>query len=194
MSEYDGEIGASRAWFLRPWGLTFFVAIAFVVSFFFAPDISAFLLAPYSDAIGAENGVKLGFTSPREFFLMQVAIAFFGATCLAIPILAAQFRVTGRGFRKNPGLSRLAVAVVLFAFGSATVYFVLLPQMIEIAPGVHPVGNKMFDDIADTDRAKRYLTLAMKLILFGGFVFQLPLVLTRSGQGDENARSVGGDA
>lgn len=183
--------------------------VGFGICFAFANPIYEILLHPYQlaegllaqqkaggkhgpfDLILAVTGfktmniaqVKLVYTAPLEFFFTKMKLAGFGAIILTFPILAAQlYRFVAPGlYRKerNAFLPFLLAAPVLFALGTALVYFVMLPFVLWFSLSQQIISAdvrvEMLTKVSD------YLNLVTAMLLAFGLCFQLPVVLTLAG-------------
>ncbi len=151
------------------------VAIGFALCFWFNQPIIGWLLSPALKVAGISSG-SLIFTTPAEYFMAAVKVAFFGGIYMALPIILYQVIAF-----VSPGLTeterKWAVpmtvgAALLFTLGGAFSYWGLLPICLRFLVGfapttiVHPmltVGS--------------VLTFTTLFLFATGVVFQLPLIL-----------------
>lgn len=164
--------------------------VGFIICFSFAPQLFNFLVVPYT--IGASwHGMSLediGFvyTAPQEFFFTQLKISAFGAMIIAFPILATQiYRFIAPGLysnEKSAFLPFLLATPVLFAIGSALVYFLIIPMAIWFFLSLEQAGTATTVAIENLPRVSEYLSLIMTLIFAFGLVFQLPVATTLLGK------------
>ncbi len=154
----------------------------FFVCFFFAEQIYDFLVIPYERAAGDNANIRLIFTAPQEFFLVQIKVAFFAAFFLAFPVIASQvYGFVAPGLYKNEKsafLPFLVATPVLFFIGACLVYFVLFPLVMSFFLGMQQTGGDGKAAIELLPKVSEYLGLIMTLIFAFGIVFQLPVVLT----------------
>ncbi len=154
----------------------------FFVCFFFAVQIYDFLVVPYERAAGDNANIRLIFTAPQEFFIVQIKVAFFAAFFLAFPVIASQiYGFVAPGLyknEKNAFLPFLIATPVLFFIGACLVYFVLFPLVMSFFLGMQQTGGNGKAAIELLPKVSEYLGLIMTLIFAFGIVFQLPVVLT----------------
>lgn len=131
----------------------------------------------------AVSKLSLVYTSPLEFFFVQIKLAMFSAVILAFPILAFQlYRFVAPGLYKRERkafLPFLLASPVLFATGAALVYFVMLPFVLWFSLSQQIVSADV--DVQLLPKVSEYLDLVTKLVLAFGLCFQLPVVLTLAG-------------
>ncbi len=160
-----------------------------VVCIPFLPQILAFLLKPYHDAVGsfnAEGGTsqiadELIATQILEPFFVNVKLAVFGGIILAFPIIAFQiYRFVAPGLYKNERrafLPFLIISPLLFTLGAALVFYYVFPYVLKFGLGISATGQ-----IELLPRISDYLKLAMTLFIAFGLSFQLPVVLSLLGR------------
>ena len=71
------------------WSILAFV-VCFLVCFFFAKHIYAFLTLPLAHALAGQPNDHLIYTALYETFFTYVKVGMFAGLCLAFPIIAAQ--------------------------------------------------------------------------------------------------------
>lgn len=163
------------------------IFVGFVISFAFAEQIFNFLVIPFADAVGAQNGNPTLFFAPLEKFFTYVRLSVFAAVILSFPILAWQtyaFVAPGLYRRERSAATPFLIAApVLFAAGASLVYFVMMPFIMRFAVGFEaeagegaPATYQLLTRVGD------YLSLTTTLILGFGFAFQLPVLLTLMGR------------
>jgi len=150
------------------------IGTGFAVAYFFKEKLFQILTRPLMNVM--RSGEKLIFTGLPEAFFAYLKVALLTGIILAAPVILYQFWVF-----VAPGLYRkerkLLIPIVLlstifFTGGALFGYFI-----------VFPFGFKFFlgfasDTIRPMPSMKEYLTLATKLLLAFGVVFELPIVLT----------------
>ncbi len=158
------------------------IVVFFVIAFYFASDIFDFLVRPYERAAGSDVNLKLIFTAPQEFFIVQIKVAFFAAIFFAFPVIATQlYRFVAPGLYRNERgafLPYLIATPVLFFIGACLVYFLLFPLVMHFFLGMQQTGGEGQAAIELLPRVSEYLGLIMALIFAFGLVFQLPVILT----------------
>lgn len=147
--------------------------VALCIALPFGKQIFDFLIAP------AEGNLHDGeFIAKKlyEGFMVDLKVGFFGALCIAMPIIAYQ----AWGF-VAPGLykkeRRLVVpfvilATVLFVVGMALCYYGILPYAIDFFTSYNARrGFKSLLTVSD------YLAFIMRFLIAFGVVFETPLVI-----------------
>ena len=166
------------------WSMISFVG-AFLVCFFFAKNIYAFLAAPLGTALKGQANDHLIYTGLQEGFFTYVKVGMFAGLCLAFPLIAAQIWMF-----VAPGLYRherraflpfLVATPVLFLTGAAFVYYVMLPYAIRFFLSYQTAGG-VGPGIQLQARVSEYLDLVMTLIFAFGLCFQLPVLLSLLGR------------
>ncbi len=158
------------------------IVVFFAIAFYFASEIFDFLVKPYERAAGSDVNLKLIFTAPQEFFIVQIKVAFFAAIFFAFPVIATQlYRFVAPGLYRNERgafLPYLIATPVLFFIGACLVYFLLFPLVMHFFLGMQQTGGEGQAAIELLPRVSEYLGLIMALIFAFGIVFQLPVILT----------------
>ncbi|MEQ1753616.1 MAG: twin-arginine translocase subunit TatC [Micropepsaceae bacterium] len=167
------------------WSLIAFVG-AFLVSYFFAERIYAFLTHPLAVALEGQPGRQMIYTQLYETFLTYVKVAAFTALCISFPIIASQlWMFVAPGLYRNERrafLPFLFATPILFFLGAALVYYLLMPLMIHFFLGFETTGGQGQLPIRLEARVADYLNLIMSLIFSFGLSFQLPVLLTLLGR------------
>ena len=162
------------------------MAVAFLVSFYFATDIFNLLLIPYERAAGIDANIELIYTAPQEYFFTQLKIGLFGAVVIAFPVIAAQiYMFVAPGLYKNERgafLPFLVATPVLFFLGGALVYFMVMPAAMMFFLSMEQTGGAGTASIQHLAKVADYFGLITTLILAFGFCFQLPVLLTLLGK------------
>lgn len=162
------------------------VFIAFGACWIVVDPIYNFLTQPLADALSGHEGRRMIFTALHEVFFTKLKVAFFGAICLAFPIIAFQvWRFVAPGLYKHEKrafLPFLIATPVLFILGAALVYYMVIPLAWKFFLGFEQVGGDGQLAIELEAKVSEYLSLIMKLILAFGLSFQLPVLLTLMGK------------
>ncbi len=156
--------------------------VCFIGSFAVAGPIFDFLLQPLAEMWQAEEGRRVIFTAMHEKFLTEIKVAFFAGAFLSFPLIAIQiWMFVAPGLyrhEKTAFLPFLIATPVLFAFGGAFVYWLVLPVAWEFfAAFEQPGGNGGLAIILEP-KVNEYLSLVMRLIFAFGIAFELPVALT----------------
>jgi sec-independent protein translocase protein TatC len=156
--------------------------VMLVPCWYFSKNIYNFLAYPLSQAIGDGPGRHFIYTDLTEAFFTDLRIAFWGAFCLAFPIIASQiwlfvapglYRQERRAF-----LPYLVASPILFIMGGALVYYIIFPVAWKFFLSFETPGGAGALPIELEPKVSEYLTLVMRLILAFGLAFQLPVLLT----------------
>ncbi|MBC2836803.1 twin-arginine translocase subunit TatC [Paragemmobacter straminiformis] len=186
-------------------------AAAFVVAMFtvypFAMQVFNFLSQPICKVLaGMGQNCQLVLISPQEGFFVAINISLFGGLVLAFPVIAYQlWRFVAPGLYRSEQsalLPFLIASPVMFFFGAAFAYFVVLPMAFNFFLGFQQFGSAASGaasgavaDAADPLKqvasvpgivfqgsAQEYLGVTMKFILAFGLCFQLPVLLVLLGK------------
>ena len=148
---------------------------AFLVCFYFAETIFAFLVQPLLEA----GQGKLIYTKLYEAFFVEVRVAFFAAFFLAFPIIANQiwaFVAPGLYAKeKRAFLPFLVATPILFLAGAALAYYFVMPAAFEFFLDYE--GNLGGAEQEALPAVGEYLSLVMHFILAFGIAFLLPVLL-----------------
>jgi sec-independent protein translocase protein TatC len=162
------------------------IFLGFLVCYFFAEEIYAFLVQPLADIYQGQTGRRMIYTGLAEAFFTYLKVAFWAGAFLTFPFVAIQlwlfiapglYRTEKRAF-----LPFLAATPILFFLGGAMVYYFIFPLAwrfflsFETAPGEGALPIEL------EARVGEYLSLVMKLIFAFGLSFQLPVALTLMGR------------
>ena len=129
-------------------------AAAFVVAMFtvypFAMQVFNVLSMPICNVLsGMGQNCQLVLISPQEGFFVAINISLFGGLVLAFPVIAYQlWRFVAPGLYKseqNALLPFLIASPVMFFFGAAFAYFVVLPMAFNFFLGFQQFGSAAGD-------------------------------------------------
>ena len=164
--------------------IAFFVC--FLICYFFAKPIYAFLVQPLADALAGQQNRHLIFTALYETFFTYVKLGMFGGLCLAFPYIAAQlWMFVAPGLYKHERrafLPFLAATPVMFLVGAAFVYYVMMPYAIRFFLSFESPGGNGALPIELEAKVSEYLSFVMTLIFAFGLCFELPVLLTLLGR------------
>lgn len=158
--------------------------VAFVVCFYFAEPLYAFLVQPLADIL-AEKGLdrRMIYTALTEVFFTYVKVAFFFGAFISFPIFATQiYKFVAPGLYRNERkafLPFLVATPMLFFLGGAMVYYLVLPMAWRFFLSFEttaPVEGAL--PIQLEAKVGEYLSLVMQLIFAFGIAFQLPVIMT----------------
>jgi sec-independent protein translocase protein TatC len=165
------------------------IILGFLVCYFFADDIYAFLVRPLAriyESLGYTDR-RMIYTGLTEAFFTYIKVAFWAGAFITFPFVATQLWLfIAPGLYRNEKeafLPFLAATPVLFFAGGAFVYYFVFPlawrfflsfETPAAVPGELPIELEA--------RVGEYLDLVMKLIFAFGIAFQLPVGLTLLGR------------
>jgi sec-independent protein translocase protein TatC len=156
--------------------------LMFLIAFAFSKQIQQILLVPYAWAAGGFDKVSAQFTHPLENLFTHIKIGVFGGLFLSFPVIATQiYKFVAPGLYKNERdafLPYLVATPVFFLLGTALVYFVAMPLLMQFAVGQQVLPAEGQAAIRLDVKVSEYLDLIMQLIFAFGLTFQLPVVLT----------------
>jgi sec-independent protein translocase protein TatC len=159
---------------------------AFVICFYFAKPIYAFLTEPLAHALAGHPNNHLIYTALYETFFTYMKVGLFAGLCLAFPVIAAQiwmFVAPGLYKRERQAfLPFLIASPVLFLIGASFVFYVMLPFAIRFFLGFQTQGGVGTLGIELMAKVSDYLDFVMTLIFAFGLTFQMPVLLTLLGR------------
>lgn len=152
------------------------------ISYFFAPHVYEFLVAPLAEVLAEQGGDRrLIYTGLGEAFITYMKLAFFTGGFIAFPFVAMQlWRFVAPGLYANEKRALLPFLVatpVLFLTGAAFVYYLILPLAWKFFVGFENLSPNNGLPIQLEARVSEYLGLVMSMIFAFGFCFQLPVLL-----------------
>ena len=162
------------------------IFLGFLVCYFFAEDIYAFLVQPLADIYQGQTGRRMIYTGLAEAFFTYVKVAFWAGAFLTFPFVATQlwlfiapglYREREAGVPAVPG--RDAGAVLPRRRDGLLLH---LPARLALLPELRDGGGDGSLPIELEARVGEYLSLVMKLIFAFGLSFQLPVALTLMGR------------
>ena len=113
-----------------------YLFLFFIVCYFFAENIYAFLIEPYANAV-KDDGVerRLIFTALQETFLTYLKVSFFAAFFATSPFILIQvWKFIAPGLYKHEKVAILPYLVltpILFFLGGMLVYYLIMPLAIK---------------------------------------------------------------
>ena len=160
-----------------------FLALLFVICYFFSEYIYGFLVEPYAEAVKDDDiDRRLIFTALQETFLTYLKVSFFAAFFITSPFLLIQiWKFIAPGLYKHEKtaiLPYLFLTPVLFIIGGMLVYYLIMPLAIKFFLSFESAGLSTNLPIQLEAKVNEYLSLVMKLIFAFGISFQLPVVLS----------------
>jgi sec-independent protein translocase protein TatC len=162
------------------WSIGALIA-GFILCYFVAEEIYAFLVQPLADVMEGQPGRRLIYTGLHEAFFTYLKVSFFGSVCLTFPIVAGQlWAFVAPGLYKQERrafLPFLLATPILFLLGASLVYYLIFPLAWQFFLGFETPGGPGTLAIQMEPKVNEYLSLVMKLIFAFGLSFQLPVIL-----------------
>jgi sec-independent protein translocase protein TatC len=158
------------------------IIVAFILCYQVSDYIYRFLAQPLADIYAGQSGRKMIFTALTEAFFTYLKVSFWGAICLAFPVIAMQvWKFVAPGLYKNEKrafLPYMCATPVLFALGAALAYFVVIPVAFRFFLSFETPATEGSLPIVAEPKVNEYLSLVMTLLFAFGVSFQLPVLLT----------------
>jgi sec-independent protein translocase protein TatC len=173
--------------------------VCFVVGFVLWQPVFNFLSAPICTAL-ADRGeeCRLILVKVQEGFFVAMRIAMLAGFAMAFPIIAYQmWRFVAPGLyrsEKRAFLPFLVASPVMFAFGAAFAYYVILPFafpfFLSFSDGLLGTGGAgapadtaaAGSSVAFQGSIEAFLSLSMSFVFAFGLCFQMPVLLTLMGR------------
>jgi len=156
------------------------ILIGFVLSYYFAPQIYAFLVRPLASVTEGEHR-HLIYTGLTEAFMTYVKLALWTGCFLAFPIVAAQiwlFIAPGLyQSERRAFLPFLIATPVFFLIGAAMAYYFVFPLAWKFFLSFEMPSGDGGLPIQLEARVSEYLSLSMTVIFAFGIAFELPVIL-----------------
>ena len=157
-----------------------YILIVFIICFYFAEKLFAFLAFPLVNLLDTENGQGFIYTALQEAFFTELKIAFFFALFFSFPLIAIQiWKFIAPGLytkEKNAFLPFLIATPILFFAGGSMVYYIIAPLAWKFFLSYQNL-NSSGVPIRLEAKMGEYLSLMMRFIFAFGLAFQLPVVL-----------------
>ena len=157
-----------------------YIIIIFVICFYFADQLFAFLAAPLVNLLDTENGQGFIYTALQEAFFTELKIAFFFALFFSFPLISIQiWKFIAPGLykkEKKAFLPFLIATPILFFAGGSMVYYFISPIAWKFFLSYQNFSSSAVP-IRLEAKMGEYLSLMMRFIFAFGLAFQLPVVL-----------------
>ena len=158
----------------------FYILIIFVICFYFADELFAFLANPLVKLLDTEKGQGFIYTALQEAFFTELKIAFFFALFFAFPLIAIQiWKFIAPGLYKHEKYAFLPFLIatpILFFLVGAMVYYLIAPLAWNFFLSYQNMSDSGVP-IRLEAKMGEYLSLMMRFIFAFGLAFQLPVVL-----------------
>ena len=157
-----------------------YILLVFLICFYFADALFAFLAMPLVSLLDTENGQGFIYTALQEAFFTELKIAFFFSLFFSFPLVAIQiWKFIAPGLynnEKNAFLPFLVATPILFFSGGAIVYYLIAPVAWKFFLSYQNLNSSGIP-IRLEAKMGEYLSLMMRFIFAFGLAFQLPVVL-----------------
>ncbi len=179
-SSFVGHLTELRSRLLKSF---LYLFLFFIICYFFAENIYAFLVSPYAEAVkNDEINRRLIFTALHETFITYLKVAFFAAMFVTSPIILTQiWKFVAPGLYKDEKralLPYLIATPTLFLLGGMLVYYLVMPLAIKFFLSFESTATISHLPIQLEAKVNEYLSLIMRLIFAFGISFQLPVLLS----------------
>ena len=143
-------------------------------TFWWHPEVFAFLLAPAEDMLSPFEGRPV-FTAPQDMFGSTLSLSMKGGQFVAFPVL-----VVGALTMLKPFVPRRfwlfvttysAISIAMFALGASFVFWVMMPVSL------HFLLNFGSGIAVPVILLTEYIALLLSLLFWIGIVFELPIVM-----------------
>ena len=160
-----------------------YLSVFFLICYFFAENIYAFLVEPYAQAVKDDDlDRRLIFTALHETFITYLKVAFFASMFITSPIILTQiWKFIAPGLYKDEKkalLPYLVATPTLFLLGGMLVYYLVMPLAIKFFLSFETTSEITSLPIQLEAKVNEYLSLVMRLIFAFGISFQLPVLLS----------------
>lgn len=149
------------------------IFIGFLICWYFSEEIYLFLARPVIKFLPAEDK-KLAFTSLIDPFFLYLKVAFLAGIFLAAPVVVSQlWSFISPGLYKKEKIYAfpfILFSSIFFIGGGVFGYYVAFPMVCRFLLG----WGEPFRPIITI---KEYLSLASKILIGLGFVFELPILI-----------------
>jgi len=158
-----------------------YIIIIFIICFYFAENLFAFLARPLVNLLDTNNGQGFIYTALQEAFFTELRIAFFFALFFSFPLIAIQiwkFIAPGLYTKERKAFLPFLIATpILFFAGGSMVYYLISPVAWKFFLSYQNM-NSAGIPIRLEAKMGEYLNLMMRFIFAFGLAFQLPVVIT----------------
>jgi sec-independent protein translocase protein TatC len=148
------------------------VGVAFIVTYYFKDQIFAFLMQPFIEVMPPQSSFI--FTSVTEAFITYFKMSIVAALFLASPIILYEiWMFISPGLyekEKHYVIPFIAFGSICFVAGGLFCYFIVMPYVF------HFFVSYAGPNITPMPSLKEYMSLALKMLLIFGAIFQMPLV------------------
>ncbi len=148
-----------------------YIAIGFIISWFFHQQIYDFLAIPFTKFLAP--GEKLVYLSPTDPFTLYMKVALLAGIFLTFPLtLYEVWKFIAPGlYRKEKRyvIPFLSCSMLLFLAGAAFCYYVVLPAAFEF---LIRLGSSFRPTVTITE----YLDFTNMMLLGFGLIFEMPIL------------------
>jgi len=158
-----------------------YILLIFIVCFYFADELFAFLASPLVELFDKDKGQGFIYTALQEAFFTELKIAFFFALFFSFPLIAIQiWKFIAPGLYTNEKMAFLPFLIatpILFFAGGSMVYYLIAPVAWKFFLSYQNMSSTGIP-IRLEAKMGEYLALMMRFIFAFGLAFQLPVVIT----------------
>lgn len=162
------------------WSFVYLILI-FVICFYFAGNLFAFLANPLVKLLDKDSGQGFIYTALQEAFFTELKVALFFALFFSFPVIAIQiwkFIAPGLYSKEQKAFLPFLIATpILFFIGGSMVYYVIAPIAWKFFLSYQNLNSSGIP-IRLEAKMGEYLGLMMRFIFAFGLAFQLPVALT----------------
>lgn len=158
-----------------------YIIVIFIVCFYFADKLFAFLADPLVKLMDQDRGQGFIYTALQEAFFTELKVALFFALFFSFPVIAIQiwkFIAPGLYTKEQKAFLPFLIATpILFFAGGSMVYYIISPIAWKFFLSYQNL-NSTGIPIRLEAKMGEYLALMMRFIFAFGLAFQLPVALT----------------
>lgn len=151
------------------------IILGFGVTYAYGVEISEFLLVPLRQALLLEHAGQVVYTGLLDKVISELEIAFWSAAIFTSPVWFYQiWRFVRPGLHEHEARAVkpfLFIGLLLFIAGCFFGYYIAFPLAFKVfvTSGVTNVSAMI--------QLKDYLSMAIKVLVFLGFMFQVPNIM-----------------
>ncbi|MBI5558387.1 MAG: twin-arginine translocase subunit TatC [Deltaproteobacteria bacterium] len=154
------------------------VVLCSLIAYFFSQQISRFLVAPLFQA--SPELTSLVYTNLTEAFVSYLKISVLVGLACAFPVMLYQawafVAPALHGHEKKTALTVVFWATLLFAFGVAFAFFVIMPEALGF------LMSFAGENLEPLPRLDSYLTFVVRSSLAFGLAFEIPFLMVAAGK------------
>ena len=156
--------------------IAIYLALGFVVGFYFSADLYNFLSIPVVREVERVNGM-LTFTNPTGAFMTSMRVSLLASVFLTLPFtLLEVWKFISPGLyrrEKKYAVPFVLSSMLLFISGVAFCYKIALPGAFKFLIE----WGERFDNVTPMIKLDEYLDLVSTMLLGFGLVFEMPVIV-----------------